>query len=158
MTVLSANAWVVALVVVAVSCAVIALVAVLALFVLLGVARRLARMEGEFGRVVEEARRETAATLQSVRGAVDEVHELAGTARRLGTELPLAVALGWLGAQKGLPAAMAGAVTVFKGLSSRRIKRGQKKEKGEQALPEGQERPGEPERRGQPAPEPTEAE
>lgn len=145
---LSSNAWVVALVVVAVSCAVIALVAVVMLFVLVGIARRLARLEVEMGTLMQEARRETAATMEAVRGAVDEVHELAGTARRLGTELPLAIALGWLGTRKGtLPAAVAGAISVFKGWS-RRPKKRKKKEKEKEKEGQGQQ--------GQPATEPNE--
>lgn len=125
MTMSSPNAWVTALIVVAVSCAVIALAAVAALLVLLGVARRLARLEAEFERVVGEARRETAATLQSVRGAAEEVQALTGAARRL--ELPLAVALGWLGAQKGLPVAVASTFSLLKGFSGRAGKRNRKR-------------------------------
>lgn len=153
---LSPNAWVAALIVVAVSCAVIALAAVAALLVLLGVARRLARLEAEFERVVGEARRETAATLQSVRGAAEEVQALAGAARRL--ELPLAVALGWLGAQKGLPVAVASTFSLLKGFSGR-ARKGNKKGRAEDAPAqpaEGRERQGEahpqepPDARGRP--------
>lgn len=157
---LSPNAWVAALIVVAVSCAVIALTAAAALLVLLGVARRLARLEAEFERAVGEARRETAATLQSVRGAAEEVRALTGAARRL--ELPLAVALGWLGAQKGLPVAAAGTFSLLKGLSGRARKRNKKgraedapAQPAQPAEGQGRPHPQEPaDAHGRPAPEP----